>query len=69
MPRTLINAIKKYVSHKAYEVLKDDSSIAKSAQYKNDYNMLVKSFIDASDVSGVDSVVNLDNKIWLRGIR
>lgn len=69
MPRTLINAIKKYVSHKAYEVLKDDSSIAKSAQYKNDYNMLVKSFIDASDVSGVDSVVNLDNKIWIRGIR
>lgn len=69
MPRTLINAIKKYVSHKAYEVLKDDSSIAKSLQYKNDYNMLVKSFIDISDVSGADSVVNLDNKIWLRGIR
>jgi hypothetical protein len=69
IPRTLINAIKKYVSHKAYEVLKDDSSIAKSAQYKNDYNMLIKSFIDISDVSGADSVVNLDNKIWLRGIR
>ena len=69
MPEELVTSIKKYVSHKAYEIYKSDSDVMKAKQYLNDYKEAVTEFKSVTDVTDVDSIVNMDNKIWLRCIR
>lgn len=69
MPPELINAIKIYVCYKSYKRYKGDSDVMKAEQFKADFKEAISDFKAVTDVSDVDSVVNLDNKIWLRGIR
>ena len=69
MPEELIEAIKLYVSYKAFSIYKGDSDVMKAKEYKNDYKTSISEFKSVTDVTDVDSIMNLDNKIWLRCIR
>lgn len=69
MPEELVTAIKLYVSHKAYRIYKGDTDIMKAKEYLNDFTTAINEFKAVTDVTDVDSIVNLNNKIWLRGIR
>jgi len=69
MPEELIEAIKLYVSYKAFGIYKSDSDVMKAKEYKNDFKTSITEFKSVTDVTDVDSIVNMNNKIWLRGIR
>ena len=69
MPEDIVTAIKKYVSHKAYEIYKSDSDVMKAKEYFNDYERIVNGYKAETDVDDIDSIRNMNNKIWLRGVR
>jgi len=69
IPPTLLSAMQFYIAHKAFEIYKSDVDVFMSAEYYKKYMTAMGDFIKTTDSLDVDSVVSMNNKIWLRGLR
>lgn len=69
LPGTLLSAMQYYMAHKAYSQYKGELELAASREYYAKYKDAINDYRATTDTTDVDSVVNLDNKVWLRGIR
>lgn len=69
VPHTLLSAMDDYICSKSFKVYKSDSDVMKAAEYMKDYIRSINDYRAVSDSTDVDTVVSMNNKMFLRGIR
>lgn len=69
IPNTLLSAMQYYMAHKAFESYKNEQEIFSSAEYYKKYSTAIKDYRNATDTMDAGSVISMENKVWLRGVR
>lgn len=69
VPHTLLSAIESYVASKAFKIYKADNDIVKSGEHMKEYVGSINDYRAVSDSTDVDTVVSMNNRIWLRGLK
>lgn len=69
IPQSLISALEFYATHKAYESYKTEKSMMASTEYYKKYRSAINDYKAVTDSGHLDSVLNMNNKIFLRGFK
>lgn len=69
IPHTLLSAMQYYMAHKAFESYKNEQEIFSSSEYYKKYSMAIRDYRNTTDTLDAGSVISMENKVWLRGVR